>query len=245
MPGDKKIDHVSSAGRPATPPGELRSFGRRHGRRLRSHQAARVTELLPRLRLNLDREPPRPLNALFPGAPDETWLEIGFGGGEHLIWQASQHPGTGIIGCEPFMDGVAKVLTAIEAQQLDNIRLHTDDARDVVRWLPSATIARAFILFPDPWPKKRHHKRRLVTAGFLSQLARVMQPGAELRMASDIGDYAGQMLLAAQQSGEFTWLAEKPSDWRERPVDWPETRYQHKALREGRKCYFLRFTRRE
>jgi tRNA (guanine-N7-)-methyltransferase len=227
-------------GRPAD---ELRSFGRRHGRRLRSHQAVLVAKLLPRLRLDLDNPPPESLPDLFPVPVREIWLEIGFGGGEHLLWQASRNPNVGFIGCEPFVDGVAKVLSNVEAQGLRNIRLHDDDARDVIRWLPEKTISRAFILFPDPWPKKRHHKRRLVKHDLLRSLGRIMPPGSELRMASDIGDYAGQMLDAARRSGAFEWLARRPADWRARPDDWPSTRYEQKASRDGRHSYFLRFER--
>jgi len=222
---------------------ELRSFGRRHGRRLRPHQAALVANILPGLRLDLDKAPPASLRDLFSARVREVWLEIGFGGGEHLLSQASRNPNVGFIGCEPFVDGVAKVLSGVEKQGLRNIRLHADDARDVIRWLPGKSISRAFILFPDPWPKKRHHKRRLVQPGLLRSLGRIMPPGSELRMASDIGDYAGQMLDAARRSGTFEWLARRPADWRARPEDWPPTRYEQKASQAARHSYFLRFER--
>lgn len=225
--------------------GDLRSYGRRRGRRLRERQSGLVAELLPRVGLPLDGPPPEDLTSLFPETVSDVWLEIGFGGGEHIVWQAAQQPQIGFIGCEPFIDGVAKVLSAIDDQSLENIRLHANDARDVIRWLPPGSIGRAFILFPDPWPKMKHRKRRLVTAALLRELARVLRPGAELRMASDIGDYAAQMLFAARVSGCFSWLAENPRDWRERPEDWPRTRYEEKALREGRRPAFLRFVRTE
>jgi tRNA (guanine-N7-)-methyltransferase len=222
---------------------ELRSFGRRRGRRLRPHQAALVTDLLPRLKIDLTRpSPPEPAR-LFPGLRREVWLEIGFGGGEHLIWQAKHNPDIGIIGCEPFIDGVAKVLSEIDRLGIENIRLLADDARDLIRWLPSGSITRAFILFPDPWPKLRHHKRRLVNVALISELARVMCPRAELRMASDIGNYTCQMLAAAIRSGAFSWRVSEPADWRRRPADWPMTRYEQKAERAGRRCYFLTFVR--
>ena len=185
------------------------------------------------------------------------WLEIGFGGGEHLVWQARANPGVGLIGCEPFQDGVVKVLSAIEdrcsaipsptpgegGRALANIRVLADDARPLLRWLPSASIGRAFVLFPDPWPKARHRKRRIVSEATLGELARVLRPGAELRLATDDGDYAGAMLLAIGRQAYFQWTANGPDDWRRRPADWPATRYEEKALREGRRCYFLSFHR--
>ena len=176
----------------------------------------------------------------------ETWLEIGFGGGEHLLWQARSAPDVGIIGCEPFLDGVVKVVSAIDdsAGALGNIRLHPDDARPLLRWLPDASIARAFILFPDPWPKARHQKRRLVSETTLRELARVMAPGAELRLGTDIADYARWMLIAIAREGSFAWTARGPSDWRVRPADWPQTRYEAKAVAAGRRCNYFRLVRR-
>ena len=178
-------------------------------------------------------------------SPDakQVWLEIGFGGGEHLLWQASRNPLVAFVGCEPFEDGVVKVLTRIDEEKLGNIRLHMGDAREVLRWLPAASIDRAFILFPDPWPKKKHRKRRLVNAATLTALARIMKSGAELRIGTDIGDYARTMLQAFREVPEFSWQAEGPSDWRLRPADWPETRYEQKAAREGRVRYYFRFVR--
>lgn len=173
----------------------------------------------------------------------ELWLEIGFGGGEHLVWQATHNPSTSFIGCEPFEDGVVKVLTAIDEGNIGNIRLHMGDARDVLRWLAPHSISRAFILFPDPWPKRKHRKRRLVNPGTLGLLARVMKPGAELRIGTDIGDYARTMLEAFRGQEAFAWQAESPDDWRIRPADWPPTRYEQKAEREGRRRYYFRFLR--
>ena len=193
--------------------------------------------------LDLSCPPPANLAQLFDRPVNACWLEIGFGGGEHLLWQAARYPDVGFIACEPFIDGVVKVVDGAVTSGLDNIRIHADDARDVLPWLREASIERAFILFPDPWPKVRHHKRRLVEPRFLTALARVMAPGAELRLATDIDDYARQMLLAAKPEGSFAWQARSPADWRERPADWPETRYEQKAIREGRKRYFLRFRR--
>ena len=222
---------------------DLRSYGRRRGRKLSPRQDRLIGALLPRVALDLASPAPQPLVALFDPPKAKLWLEIGFGGGEHLVWQAQQNPDIGIIGCEPFEEGVVKVLTAIEEQSLANIRLHPDDARAVLRWLPAGSIDRAFILFPDPWPKTKHRKRRLVNPSTLALLARAMQPGAELRLATDIGDYARSMLVALQATPEFRWTATRADDWRHRPADWPQTRYEQKAQREGRRSNYLRFVR--
>jgi len=232
---------------PATGSGEreqrdLRSYGRRRGRRPSARQAALWQETLPRLALDL-AQAPGDLAALFAAPVADIWLEIGFGGAEHLLWQAAHHAGVGLIGCEPFQDGVVKVLRAIAEQAIGNIRLHADDARAVLRWLPDASIGRAFILFPDPWPKARHQKRRIVSEATLEDLARAMRPAAELRIATDIGDYAAWILRAVRRQAGFRWTAEGPSDWRTRGADWPPTRYEQKALAEGRRCYYFRFQR--
>jgi tRNA (guanine-N7-)-methyltransferase len=230
---------ASSAG--ATQARELRSFGRRRGRRLSAHQASLLEQVLPRVGLDLSRPCPPSLHALFASALSAIWLEIGFGGAEHLVWQASQNPGVGLVGCEVFEDGVVKALASIEERGLANVRLAVEDARDVLRWLPEASLSRVFILFPDPWPKKRHVKRRLVSAKLFELLARAMAPGAELRIATDIGDYARTMLLAAREHPDFVWQAGGPHDWRTRSADWPATRYEAKAIAEGRRRYFFRF----
>jgi tRNA (guanine-N7-)-methyltransferase len=234
--------------RPPPEPGaqaarELRSFGRRRGRKQSARQQNLLDEVLPRLALDLKAAPLTALSGLFTPPASVVWLEIGFGGAEHLLWQARHHPDVGLIGCEVFADGVVKAVSAIEEQSLANIRLSAEDARDVLRWLPPASLQRVFVLFPDPWPKKRHVKRRLVSPGLLDQLARVMAPGAELRVATDIGDYARTILLAVQRHAAFAWSAQGPRDWRGRGPDWPETRYEAKALREGRRSYYFRFLR--
>src|SRR5215472_7777353 len=229
---------------PAESDRDLRSFGRRRGRRLSPRQAALLEHGLPRLAISLSQPAPVELARLFAPAPvAEVWLEIGFGGAEHLIWQARANPRVGCIGCEPFADGVVKALSAIVQANLANVRLYAEDARPLLRWLPDAGIARTFILFPDPWPKKRHHKRRLVSRATLAELARIMRPGAELRIATDIDDYARAILLAVRQQQSFRWTAERPADWRERGADWPPTRYEQKALMQGRRCTFFRFLR--
>ncbi len=224
-------------------PLELRSFGRRKGRKASPRQAALLRDVLPRVAVDLSSPSPLGERVGVRGPTSETWLEVGFGGGEHLIWQAQHNPGVTLIGCEPFEDGVMKVLAAIAQGPLTNIRIHMGDARDVLRWLPPASIARAFVLFPDPWPKRKHQKRRLVNAQTLSLLARVMKPGAELRFGTDIGDYARSALEAFASEPRFKWLAERPADWRIRQSDWPETRYEAKAAREGRVRYYFRFQR--
>ncbi|MES1179669.1 MAG: tRNA (guanine(46)-N(7))-methyltransferase TrmB, partial [Hyphomicrobium sp.] len=174
-PADTKSADLHSA--------EIRSFGRRRGRKLSARQAKLLTDLLPRVGIDLAQPAPGHLRELFTPPASAVWLEIGFGGAEHLLWQARAHPGVGLIGCEPFEEGLVKALSAIDQDRLGNVRLWGDDVRPLLRWLPDATISRVFILFPDPWPKKRHHKRRLFSADLLGVLARVMVPGGELRLA--------------------------------------------------------------
>lgn len=218
-------------------------YGRRKGHPLSDAQRERYQRLLPQLRPDLTQPPPVPLAGLFREPVSEVWLEIGFGGGEHLAWQAAAHPGIGLIGAEVFEMGVVQLATRIEAEGLANVRLYDEEAQDLLAWLPANSIARAFILFPDPWPKRRHIKRRIVSPQTLAALARVMPSGAELRVATDIGDYARTTLLAVQDSPDFAWPALAPTDWRSRPADWPATRYEAKALAAGRRCYYFRFRR--
>jgi len=173
----------------------------------------------------------------------DVWLEIGFGAGEHLAWQAEAHPDVGLIGAEPFVAGMAKLLSKIEQAKLSNIRLYTEDARDILAALPPASLGRVFILFPDPWPKTRHHKRRLIQTETLDALARVMKPGAELRLATDDRGYLVWALERLMAHPRFQWIARSAADWRARPADWPETRYEAKAVKAGRVCTYLRFLR--
>ena len=221
----------------------LRSYGRRKARPLSERKDRLLNEILPTLRLPLAEPAPSKVTGLFAQRVSSIWLEIGFGSGEHLIWQAEHHPHVGFIGCEPFINGVASLLGKIESTGLATIRIHDGDARDVLAWLPDQSIARIFVLFPDPWPKKRHHKRRLISPESVAQAARVLAPGGTFRFASDSGDYAGEALLTILASGAFAWTAECAKDWRERPPDWPETRYERKALSEGRKPAYLSFRR--
>jgi tRNA (guanine-N7-)-methyltransferase len=177
------------------------------------------------------------------GSVTDVWLEVGFGAGEHLAWQAQAHPEVGLIGAEPYVAGMAKLLSRIADKNLRNIRLYTEDVRDVIAAAPDASFGRLFILFPDPWPKTRHHKRRLIQMETLNELARVMKRGAELRFATDDEGYLAFALERFCAHPAFRWLAESSVDWRERPSDWPETRYEAKALKAERQCAYLRFLR--
>jgi tRNA (guanine-N7-)-methyltransferase len=218
-------------------------FGRRKGHRLRSRQAGLVKTLLPRLALNLNGPPPRELARLFSLPVDDVRLEIGFGGGEYLIAQAEAHARTGFIGCEPFVNGMAKALAAIDERRLANVRLHLGDAVPVLDWLPAACLARIDLVYPDPWPKRRHWKRRFVQQQTIAAMARILRPGGEFRFVSDIPDYAAWTLARLLRSPDFAWTAECAHDWR-RP--WPgfvATRYEAKAAREGRVPCYLVFRR--
>jgi tRNA (guanine-N7-)-methyltransferase len=217
-------------------------FGRRKGKGLRAAQAGRIEDILPGLRLPLDRLAD-PLS-LFPGQPVALRLEIGFGGGEHLAAQAHAHPDHAFIGCEPFVNGVAKLVAAIEAQGLTNIRIHDRDAVELLARLPPASCSRVDLLYPDPWPKRRQRKRRFVSDERLAAIARVLKPGGEFRFATDIDDYAAWTLERVLRSPDFVWTATCAGDWREPWTGWTRTRYEAKALREGRKPSYLVMRRR-
>ena len=220
-------------------------FGRRKGHPLQPRQAALFETLLPRLAVDLDAPAPADLAALFPAPVDAVRLEIGFGGGEHMIAQAEEHPRTGFIGVEPFVNGMAKALAEIDARGLPNIRLHFGDAIFLLEWLPAGSIMRIDLIYPDPWPKRRHWKRRFVQDATLAQMARLLRPGGEFRFVSDWPDYAAWTLRHTTRSKGFDWTAERADDWR-RP--WPGfagTRYEAKAKREGRAPCYLIFRRRE
>jgi tRNA (guanine-N7-)-methyltransferase len=218
-------------------------YGRRKGHRLRPGRQRLLAELLPTLQVHLPASGRLDPASLFAQRPREFWLEIGFGGGEHLAYQAAAHPDVGLIGCEPFIGGVARLLSLIEAQRLANIRLFADDARLLMQALPDACLERVFILFPDPWPKTRHHKRRIVNPVTAAEFVRLLRPGGEMRLASDDMGYVRAMLLALRARPELQWLARRPADWRDRPADWPMTRYESKAVAAGRACAYLRFLR--
>src|SRR5580704_13765073 len=214
-------------------------FGRRKGHRLRPHQSALLETLLPRLAIDLAIAAPPDLAALFPHAVDAVRLEIGFGGGEHLFAQASAEPGVGFIGCEPFVNGMAKILALIEAGKADNVRLFAGDAVDLLRWIPAAALARVDLLYADPWPKRRHWKRRFVQDHTDAMIARASRPGGIFRFATDVEDYAAWTLERLLRAPGFAWTAQSADDWR---LPWPGfagTRYEAKARREGRSpCYF-------
>jgi tRNA (guanine-N7-)-methyltransferase len=218
-------------------------YGRRKGRPLKPRQADVTETLLPALRLDLAAPAPADLATLFPRPVSRVILEIGFGGGEHLLNLAATEPDTGFIGCEPFVTGMAKALSEIGHRGIDTIRLHPDDAVAVLDWLPDASLDRVYLLYPDPWPKKRHWKRRFVSADTLDRLARVTKPGAEFRFASDIDTYVDWTLRHVRDHGAFRWMAETADDWRRPWAGWPGTRYEAKALREGRPPAYLRFVR--
>ncbi len=221
-----------------------RVYGRRRGRPLRQGRRLLTESLLPRIAITLPERRAVDPQTVFPAPPPAVWLEIGFGGGEHLAAQAEQHPRVGFIGCEVFENGIARLLAGIARRDLANIRIFADDARLLLDCLRPSSIGRVFILFPDPWPKQRHHKRRLVAPATLDRLATVMQPGAELRLATDDRDYLIWMLEHVTAHPAFVWTARTPADWRERPPDWPATRYEQKARAAGRTPVFLRFIRR-
>ena len=229
---------------------QRRHFGRRKGPALSAHQARLLETLLPPL--SIAPQPGRDPREYFHAGVSDVWLEIGFGGGEHLLWQARAHPHVGIIGAEPYVSGIAKLLSKLATEDLAgeisaaeaNIRLYADDAADIVEALPDSSLGRVFLLFPDPWPKTRHHKRRFIQMPMLDRLARVMKPGAEFRFATDDQSYLVWALERLCAHSAFDWLASTPADWRARPADWPETRYEAKAIRGGCSCTFLRFARR-
>ncbi len=215
-------------------------YGRRQGHKLRDRQRHLMEELLPRLAVDI-----RSRTDVLPAGAGRRplWLEIGFGGGEHLAWQAAHNPGVDFIGCEPFINGVAKLLSSIDECGLTNIRIHDDDARDVLDWLPDASVERVFLLYPDPWHKVRHHKRRFVSPENLDRLARVMTDDGTFRFSSDIPDNVRWTLAHVRRHGAFRWTANRPADWRDRPSDWPQTRYEVKALEAGRSPCYLTFRR--
>lgn len=214
-------------------------FGRRKGKRLRAHQEGLIAERLPALRFDRFDDPA----AAFGRPVREVRLEIGFGGGEHLAAMARAHSDCGFIGCEPFVNGMAKLLAVIDREGLDNIRLWDRDAGELLPRLPAGSIAGADLLYPDPWPKRRHRKRRFVSDESLQALARVLRSGAHFRFASDIDDYVGWTLARGLRSPSFRWTAERPDDWRRPFPGWPGTRYEAKALREGRVPSYLTFER--
>ena len=218
-------------------------FGRRKGHKLRSHQADLIDKLLPHLALDIGSPAPESLTELFEAPIGDVRLEIGFGGGEHLIAEALAFPDTGFIGCEPYVNGMAKILTQIKAHNIGNIRLYAGDAAELLAWAPPRSITRIDLIHPDPWPKRRHWKRRFVQDATVAAMARILKAGGEFRFVSDIDDYCAWTLAHLMRAPDFSWPAERAADWREPWPDYTMTRYGRKAEREGSGAAYLRFRR--
>lgn len=218
-------------------------FGRRHGKTIRPHQASALEAGLAKYRIDLSEAAPADPRTLFAAPVDAVRLEIGFGGGEHLYHMATQHPDTGFIGVEPFVNGMARLLTMMAEKPLPNLRVYDDDAVRVLDWLPAGSIAGIDLLYPDPWPKKRHWKRRFVGKANLDRFARVMAEGAKFRFASDIDTYVNWTLQHCRAHPAFDWQAGSAADWHTPYDGWIRTRYEAKAVREGRRPAYLTFLR--
>jgi tRNA (guanine-N7-)-methyltransferase len=218
-------------------------FGRRKGKPLRERQVDLMTTLLPTLKVDLAQAAPDDLKSLFPVAVERVRLEVGFGGGEHLVHRAVENPSTGFIGVEPFVNSMAKLLGRADELALNNIRVYDDDATQLLDWMPAASVDHIDLLYPDPWPKKKHWKRRFVSNVNLDRFYRVLKPGGLFCFASDIDTYVDWTLQHCRDHGGFQWTAEEPSDWLTPFVNWPGTRYEAKARREGRSSAYLTFRR--
>lgn len=212
-------------------------FGRQKTKKLSARQQHLVDVLLPELKLNPDQDEPDTKGWL---SQRPLWMEIGFGGGEHLANLAEKHPEVNFIGCEPFLNGLAKLLVAISEKNLTNIRIYNHDARHILAWLPPASLDQLYLLYPDPWPKKRHRKRRFTTMDNLALIARTLKPGAGFLIASDIPDYIRTTLIALMNTPDLAWQPQSANDWKIPPEGWPGTRYEKKALREGRTPVYLK-----
>jgi len=216
-------------------------FGRRKGKPLREQQVERMGSLLPALKVGLASVAPADIKTLFPLAVDRIRLEIGFGGGEHLVHRARTNPATGFIGVEPFVNSMAKLLAVVEAEELQNIRVHDDDATQLLDWMPAECIDQIDLLYPDPWPKKKHWKRRFVSQVNLQRFHKVLKPGGTFCFASDIDTYVNWTLQHCKAHGGFAWTARNATDWLTPYDGWPGTRYEAKARREGRSSAYLTF----
>jgi len=216
-------------------------FGRRKGHKLRTHQADLIAHLLPQLALDITTPPGPDLTRLFNIPVDNVRLEIGFGGGEHLVAEARAFPNTGFIGCEPYVNGMAKILALIEAGDVGNIRLFAGDASELLAWVPAQSLARIDLIHPDPWPKRRHWKRRFVQDTTIAAMAHALARGGDFRFVSDISDYCAWTLSHFARAPDFLWAAERAADWREPWPDYTMTRYGRKAEREGRNAAYLIF----
>lgn len=222
---------------------EIPFHGRRKGKTLRSHHAGLVDRFLPEVAVDLGGLTNGPGQQFHSASLKQYWMEIGFGGGENLAADAKNNPDVGIIGCEPFINGVAKLLAHIHAERLANVRIHAGDAREVLEGLPDASIDCVKILYPDPWPKWKHRRRRFISPENIRRLARIMKTGAELRFATDIDDYSAWALRVLGRSKHFCWTNRVPGEWLIPWPDWPGTRYEAKAIREGRHPVYLTFVR--
>lgn len=218
-------------------------FGRRKGHKLRLHQADLIAQLLPQLSVDMSHPAPSDLRALFDGAVDTVRLEIGFGGGEHLVAEAQAYPRLGFIGCEPYVNGMAKILAQIETHEIRNIRLVAGDAAELLAWVPPQSLARIDLIHPDPWPKRRHWKRRFVQDATIAAMARAIPPDGEFRFVCDIDSYVEWTLAHFVRAPHFEWLAQRADDWRLPWQNYTMTRYGRKATREGRRATYLRFKR--
>ncbi|NNC73201.1 MAG: tRNA (guanosine(46)-N7)-methyltransferase TrmB [Sphingomonadaceae bacterium] len=225
---------------PADPTTIRRLYGRSKGHKLRKGQQALLDTLLPRLAV--PEEGTLDAASLF-GDDRPLHFEIGFGSGEHFAAQAEARPGTGFIGCEHFINGMVGALAHIEERGLDNIRLHMNDALDVLERLPDASLDRLYLLHPDPWPKARHAKRRMMNHGPLDMIAAKLKSGGEFRLGTDHPVYCAWSMMIMGQRGDFEWTAERPADFLDRPEDWPETRYEAKARRKGHEVWYFRYRR--
>jgi tRNA (guanine-N7-)-methyltransferase len=231
---------MTASGERKEPPPRRTLYGRSRGKALRAGQKRLLAEALPLFSIA-----PEALAAghAFATPPREVWLEIGFGAGEHLIEQAKANPDVGVVGCEPFLNGVVATLASLKREQLSNLRLRRGDAQTVIEFAPDSFFSRVFILYPDPWPKRRHHKRRVIAEDTIEALARIMRRGAELRFATDVDDYAGWTLTRFLASPHFHWAAARADDWRRPWPEWRPTRYEAKARSEGRRSVYLTFVR--
>ncbi len=221
---------------------DQRWYGRRTGRKLTDARQRLMADCLPALRLGATDDL-NDLPALFGGRVRDIWMEIGFGAGEHLAGQAAAHPEVGFIGCEPYINGVASFLAMHQAKGLENVRLFDDDVRLLLPRLAAASLGRLYILFSDPWPKARHHRRRVTASENLAAFARVLRPGGELRFATDQTEFASWTLERVLREARFDWPARRPQDWALRPEDWIETRYERKARAKGYEPVYLNFRR--
>jgi tRNA (guanine-N7-)-methyltransferase len=234
------VGPIAANGGDAEPALVRRLYGRSSGKALRAGQERLLAEALPLFSISPEA---LAVGCAFATPPREVWLEIGFGAGEHLVEQAKANPDVGVVGCEPFLNGVVAALAGLKREQLSNVRLRRGDAQAIIEAAPDAFFSRVFMLYPDPWPKRRHHKRRVIGGGMIEALARVMRHGAELRFATDVDDYAGWTLTRFLTSPHFHWVATRADNWRQPWPEWRPTRYEAKARSEGRGSVYLTFVR--